>query len=83
MIKDLISADNIGLAQRVNDLSNQLELFLVLKEYFDENGNQIMLHLKLLQGGQKITAQNITTILGESNRTISELIEKELMTLLF
>lgn len=74
MIKDLISADNIGLAQRVNDLSRSIAAIAGVERIaFDENGNQIMPTPEIIaRWAKRFTAQNITTILGESNRTISD-----------
>ena len=74
MIKDLVSADNIGLAQRVNDLSRSIAAIAGVERIaFDENGNQIMPTPEIIaRWAKRFTAQNITTILGESNRTISD-----------
>jgi len=74
MIKDLVNADNIGLAQRVNDLSRSIAAIAGIERIaFDENGNQIMPTPEIIaRWAKRFTAQNITTILGESNRTISD-----------
>jgi hypothetical protein len=74
MIKDLVSADNIGLAQRVNDLSRSIAAIAGIERIaYDENGNQVMPTPEIIaRWAKRFTAQNITTILGESNRTISD-----------
>ena len=75
MIKELISADTIGLAQRVNDLARGLSALGGFdRTAFDPvTGQQLIPTPEIIaRWAKRFTAQNITILLGESNRTISD-----------
>tara|TARA_B100000212_G_scaffold342581_1_gene330861 strand:+ start:22529 stop:24211 length:1683 start_codon:yes stop_codon:yes gene_type:complete len=75
MVKELISADTVGLSQRVNDLSRGISALAGIdRTAFDPvTGRQLIPTPEILaRWAKRFTAQNITILLGESNRTISD-----------
>ena len=75
MVKELISADTVGLSQRVNDLSRGISALAGIdRSAFDPvTGRQLIPTPEILaRWAKRFTAQNITILLGESNRTISD-----------
>jgi len=75
MVKELISADTVGLSQRVNDLSRSISAIAGIdRTAFDPvTGQQKIPTPEILaRWAKRFTAQNITILLGESNRTISD-----------
>tara|TARA_R100000152_G_C6775557_1_gene204042 strand:- start:336 stop:2105 length:1770 start_codon:yes stop_codon:yes gene_type:complete len=73
--KEMISGYTVGSAQLIDKAVSSIAGILGIdrRELFDENGNQVIPTATLLRRwAKRFTAQNITTILGESNRTISD-----------
>ena len=71
----MISGYTVGSAQLIDKAVSGIAGILGIdrRELFDENGNQVIPTATLLRRwAKRFTAQNITTILGESNRTISD-----------
>ena len=75
MVKELVNADTVGLSQRVNDLARGISAIAGIdRSAFDPvTGRQLIPTPEILsRWAKRFTAQNITILLGESNRTISD-----------
>ena len=75
MVKELVNADTVGLSKRVNDLARGISAIAGIdRSAFDPvTGRQLIPTPEILsRWAKRFTAQNITILLGESNRTISD-----------
>jgi hypothetical protein len=73
--KEMISGYTVGSAQLIDRATTGIAAILGIdrREIYDDSGNQLIPTATLLRRwAKRFTAQNITTILGESNRTISD-----------
>ena len=73
--KEMVSGYTVGSAQVIDKAISGIAGILGIdrREIFDENGNQTIPTATLLRRwAKRFTAQNITVLLGESNRTISD-----------
>ena len=75
LAKEMVSGYTVGSAQLIDKAISGIAGILGIdrREVFDENGNQTIPTATLLRRwAKRFTAQNITVLLGESNRTISD-----------
>tara|TARA_R100001463_G_scaffold69861_1_gene123304 strand:- start:5053 stop:7095 length:2043 start_codon:yes stop_codon:yes gene_type:complete len=73
--RELVNAYTVGSSQTIEDIVRSLAGLAGIDrtQVFDDNGNQILPTATVLKRwAKRFTAQNITTLLGESNRTISD-----------